>query len=124
MYIVDGQSNERLYPSNTAVAAGRQFYLVCEYHSARVTPVISWRFLRASTFADKLIYNETHLSPEFGDFQVHSTADGISNLTKRISNMHDAGTYRCIQKDGDRFVVSSAQVIVFGEFHIGLPVFS
>ena len=117
-YDLGVQSNERIYPSNTAVVAGKQFSLVCENHSDGITPMISWRFLRVGTSTESLIYNGTHLSHQFGDFQVHSTADGISNLTKHISNIDDAGIYRCIQKYGSNYVRSSAQVIVLGRFNL------
>src|SRR5688572_28239828 len=108
---IDGQSNERIYPSNTAVIAGKQFYLVCENYSDRITT--TWKFLRVGTYADRVIYNGIHILDEFRSFQVHSTSDGLSNLTKPIASVDDAGTYKCIQSNGSDFVVSSAQVIVF-----------
>lgn len=110
MYI-EGQSFERLNPSNTAVVVGKQFSLVCEKQSNRSTA--TWNFLALNSYADRVIYNGTHGSDQFRDFQVQITDDGISNLTKRLASKDDAGTYKCIRKSESKVTtVRLAQVIV------------
>src|SRR6218665_4040481 len=97
-YHLDRLSDERIYPSNTAVVAVKQFSLVCENHSGGIIrPIISWRLLRSGSSTVNQIFNGSHLSHQFEDFQVNSTAGGISNLTKRIASIADTRTYTCIQ---------------------------